>query len=250
MASTSEIGHPNNVANFNTLISRVQGYGTRYNPTNPAIKVPALQTVYTNATGAMTLVSNKKPAYTNDVNTRQKLFADMELLATRIKNSFAATQNVSDALVKDAETIIRKIRGARKDKIIVAPTPPAENPPDTPVQISASQQSYDQQVEHFTNLIALVASVLTYAPNETELQNASLSTFLTNLKNANTAVINSTTPYLTAMQSRNTVLYASATGLVDLAQEVKKYVKSVKTITLAEYRQISGLKFTRPRKTK
>lgn len=250
MASTSEIGNANNVANFNTLISRVQGYGIRYNPTNPAIKIPNLQTVYTSATSAMTLVSNKKPAYTSDINVRQKLFAEMELLSTRIINSFAASQNVSEALVNDAKTIIRKIRGARKDKIIPAPITPSENAPDTPVQISASQQSYDQQVEHFTNLIALVASVPSYIPNETELQNASLSTFLTSLKNANTAVVNSTTPYLSAIQSRNNVLYSPSTGLVDLAQEVKKYVKSVKTITLAEFRQISGLKFTRPRKTR
>lgn len=250
MASTSEIGNANNVANFNTLISRLQCYCTRYNPTNPAIKIPALQTVYTNANAAMTLVSNKKPAYINDVNTRQKIFADMELLATRIKNSFATTQNVSDALMKDAETIIRKIRGARKDKLITPPVTPPENAPETPSQISASQQSYDQQVEHFTNLIALVASIPTYIPNETELQNASLSAFLVSLKNANTAVVNSTTPYLTAIQGRNNVLYAPATGLVDLASAVKKYVKSVKAITLAEFRQISGLKFTRPRKTR
>lgn len=250
MASTTEIGLAKNVANFNTLISRVQGYGTRYNPTNPAIKIPNLQIIFTNAGSSMTMVSNKKPAFTTDVNTRQQLFADMEKLSTRILNSFAATQNVSTALVDDAKTIIRKIRGARKDKIIVNPPTPDAPAPATQKQISASQQSYDQQAEHFTNLIALVASVPAYAPNETELQNAALSTFLTSLKNANTAVMNSTTPYLTAVQNRNNVLFAPATGLVDIALAVKKYVKSVKTITLAEFRQISGLTFSRPKKKK
>ena len=51
-------------------------------------------------------------------------------------------------------------------------------------------------------------------------------------------------------QNRNNALYATDTGIVDLAEEVKKYVKSVKTITLPEFRQISGLKFTRPKKKK
>ena len=52
------------------------------------------------------------------------------------------------------------------------------------------------------------------------------------------------------MQNRNNAMYADVTGLVDIAAAVKKYVKSVKTITLPEFRQISGLKFTRPRKKK
>lgn len=250
MASTSEIGHSNNVANFNTLISRLQGYGARYNPTNPALKIISLQSVNTSAGSAMTLVSAKKPAFTTDTNIRQQLFADMEKLSTRIMNAFSSTQNVTVALTNDAKTIIRKIRGARKNKIKVPPVTSGENPPETPLQISASQQSYDQQVEHFTNLISLVASVPGYIPNETELQNASLNTFLTSLKNANAAMVNSTTPYLGALQNRNNILYSDNTGLVDLALAVKKYVKSVKTITLAEYRQISGLKFTRLRKKK
>lgn len=91
-------------------------------------------------------------------------------------------------------------------------------------------------------------SVPAYNPNETELQPASLNTFLTQLKSANQAVITATTPYLTAVQNRNNVLYAPDTGIIDLAQEVKKYVKSVETITLPEFRQISGLKFTRIKK--
>lgn len=38
MASTSETGHAVNVANLKIMISRLQGYGTRYNPTNNLIK--------------------------------------------------------------------------------------------------------------------------------------------------------------------------------------------------------------------
>lgn len=250
MTSTAETGHAKNVANLGTMISRVQGYGTRYNPSNTTIKIPNLQTILTNSTNAMTGVNSSKPAYTNAVNTRQQLFTDMEKLATRVLNALDASQNVSDALVDDGKTIIRKIRGARKDKKVVTPPSPDAIAPPTEKQISASQQSYDQQAEHFTKLVSLVASASTYLPNEAELQNASLNTFLTNLKNANTAVINATTPYLIAVQNRNNVMYTATTGLVDIALEVKKYVKSVKTITLTEFRQISGLKFTRPRKQK
>lgn len=248
--SVSETGHAKNVANFNTLISRIQNFGTRFNPSNTNIKVTNLQTVYTNASSSLPAVTNAKPAYTNAVNARQLLFADMEKLSTRVKNALASSQNVTNLLIADANTIIRKIRGDRKDKKIINPPSPDTSSLDIHKQISASQQSYDQQVESFAKIVSLVASVPTYTPNETELKNTALNTFLAQLKSANLAVVSATTPYLAAIQSRNDILYTPVTGLVDLALATKKYVKSVKSITLTEYRQISGIEFTRPRKKK
>lgn len=244
MASTSETGHAVNVANLNKMISRLQGYGARYNPTNNLIKIPALQTLYTNSNNSLTAINTVKSTYIDAVNDRQEIFQAMEKLATRIINAFNATQAVTDKMVDDAKTIIRKIRGARKSKKILTPSP------DDPNQISTSQQSFTQQLEHYSKLIALVASEPTYNPNETELKNAQLNTFKTQLTTANNNAINATTPYLQAIENRNKTLYTAKTGLVDVAQEAKAYVKSVAAITLPEFRQISGLKFTRPKKKK
>lgn len=244
MASTSETGHAVNVANLNTMLSRLQGYGSRYNPTNNLIKIPALQTLYTNSNASLAAIAAVKPTYIDAVNDRQEIFQQMEKLATRILNAFDSTQAVTDKMVDDAKTIIRKIRGARKEKINLNPAPEDKK------QISASQQSFTQQLEHFSKLIQLVASETTYNPNETELQNAQLTNFKSQLEIANNAAINATTPYLQAISDRNNFLYTDKTGLVDTAQEVKKYVKSVSTITLPEFRQISGLKFRGPAKKK
>ncbi|MBI4929712.1 MAG: hypothetical protein HY841_03040 [Bacteroidetes bacterium] len=248
--SKTETGHAKNVANLNVMISRLQGYGTRYNPTNPLIKIPNLQTAFTSGSATMTTLDNVKPAYTKSVDDRQQIFTDMEKLSTRIINSFHAIQGITKAQVEDVKTIIRKIRGVRKDKIVDTPPPADATEKEIEKHISASQKSYDQLTEHFTKLTSLVASVPAYAPNEIDLKNTALATFLSQLKAANQAVINATTPYLTAMQNRNNILYNPVTGIKDLAAEVKKYVKSVSTITLAEFRQISGLKFTRPREKK
>ncbi len=157
-------------------------------------------------------------------------------------NAFDATEAVTDAQVKDAKTIVRKIRGARKSKKIL------NHGPDDPIQISASQQSYANQIMHFAELIGLVAAEPTYNPNETELQTANLGLFITDLGTANQKVITTQQPYLDALNKRNVILYTPKTGLVDLALEVKKYVKSVPTITPAEFKQISGLKFSRLKK--
>jgi len=140
-------------------------------------------------------------------------------------------------------TIVKKIRGTRASKKILNPNP------DEPQQISASQQSFNQQIEHYNKFIQLIIANPNYQTNETELQAAQLQTFETQLRAANQLVIDKTTPYLNALQTRNTIMYAPKTGLFDIQKEAKKYVKSVKTITLAEFRQISGLKFTKPKKT-
>lgn len=232
------------------MISRCQGYGARYNPSNALIKIPNLQTAYTSGSASLTTLDNVKPAYTKAVNDRQQIFKDMEKLSTRVLNSFASAQNMTDAQVDDLKTIIRKIRGTRAVQIDDTPPPADATAKEIEKHISASQKSYDQLVEHFTKLTSLVATVPAYAPNETDLKNTALATFLTQLKAANQAVINATTPYLTAMQSRNNILYIATTGIIDLAAAVKKYVKSVNTITLAEFRQISGLKFTTPKPKK
>jgi hypothetical protein len=45
--------------------------------------------------------------------------------------------------------------------------------------------------------------------------------------------------------ARNVILYANETGLVDIAGEVKKYIKSVFGGTSPQYKQVSKLKFTK-----
>jgi len=70
-----------------------------------------------------------------------------------------------------------------------------------------------------------------------------LQTLLAELKAKNTGVINTYTAYSNARIDRNKVLYTDNTGLVDLALEVKKYVKSVFGAGSPQYKQVSGIKF-------
>ena len=242
IASTSETGHAVNLNNFNIIINRCTSYTTRYNPTNNLLKIPALQTVYITGTTALQNIALLKHAWQNAINLRQQIFFEMEKLATLVINAFDATEAVTNAQVKDAKTIIRKIRGERKSKKNLNPGP------DDPAQISVSQQSYANQIMHFAELIGLLAAEPTYKPNETELQTANLGIFITDLNSANQKVITTQQPYLDALTERSTILFTPKPSLLDLALEVKRYVKSVQTITPAEYKQISGLKFSRPRK--
>lgn len=237
----AETGHARNVEHFAQLISFVQGYGADYAPSNTTITLLNLQTKIAASQGGIDSVSSARAPLTVAVNNRQNAFADLRPLTTRVVNSFAASGAPQNA-IDDAKTLKRKLDGARAKTL---PKDDPNAPDDESKTNSVSQQSYTQLTEHLDNLLELLESSGAYAPNETELKVTTLSTYSASLKDANTAVINATTPLSNARISRDETLYADETGLVDLAALVKKYVKSLYGADSAQFQQVSGLKFTK-----
>lgn len=251
MTSFSETGHAKNVANFEDLISFCIGYGATYNPVNANIKITALQTKQTAALAAIQTVKTTKTAFDNSTNGREIIFASLQKLSTRIVNALEATTATTQT-IDDAKTVNRKMQGKRagsskKHTLEDAGTLPDPSLPPVPTTISVSQLSFDSLIDNFTKLIQVISSEPSYLPNETELKVATLNTLVTSLKTANTAVINANTTYSNGRISRNTMLYGADTGLTDLAGEVKKYIKSLFGATSPQYKQVSKLKFTKPR---
>jgi len=240
----TETGIIPNIDRFGILISACQGYGTRYNPSNNKIKIPALQTVQTNALQAIQDINDLAAPRDTVINARFLLFQQLPLYVTRVISALIASENVEKVTIADAMVLVRKIRGERKSKKILSPSP------QDPKQISASQHSYGNQVEFFAEFITFVVYQSVYQPNETELLEPALRDFETQLREANKECVDVNTPWLNALIARDVILYAPKTGLVDLALATKKYVKSVNAISPDEYAQIASLKFTRPRKKK
>jgi hypothetical protein len=247
MASTSETGHQKNVANFDDLISFATGYGTVFNPSKPSIKLTALQTLSTSAKAAISAVNAAEPAYKNAVAARESGFDPLSKLITRVNNALKAT-DTTEQVDESAKTLVRKIQGTRatakkteeEKKTLAAAGKEV-------VEISSSQMSYDSRLDNFDKLIKLLTSVTLYAPNEADLKVTALTTLYNDLKTKNAAVIAATTPLSNARISRNDILYKDITGLCDIAADVKTYVKSVYGATSPQYKQVSGLKFTKPR---
>ena len=238
MASTTETGHAKNVAYLHDLLDFCIGYGSTYAPTKNAFKVPTLQTMETDAQNSIADVLSKKTAFNNNVNLRMQAFKGIKPLSTRIVNALQST-DASAELIKDAKTYNKKIQGTRATKI--------ETPidPDTPVPntISTSQQSYDQLIQHFAGLIEVVKTEPTYAPNETELQVATLLAQNNDRTTQNNNVSQAYTDYSNAIISRNNLLYSKDTGLVDTALGVKMYIKSIYGATSDQYKQVKGIPF-------
>jgi hypothetical protein len=244
MASTTETGHAKNVATFEDLISFCTGYGATYNPSKAALKLPALATQNTGAIAALQAVKVAKTAFDNATNAREVAFTPLKPLATKIVNGLSATEATAQT-VDDVKTTNNKIQGKRA-KAIEKPTAAALAAGAEPVKTtSTSQQSFDKLIDHFAQMIATLTAEPKYLPNENELKVATLNTLLTDLRAKNTAVISATTALSNARITRDKALYAEITGILDVAQDTKQYVKSLFGASSPQFKQVSGLKFTR-----
>ena len=244
MPSTSEVGHAKNVANFADIITYCTAYGATYNPSKTNLQLPNLNTLFSTAQTEITNVATAKNAFDMVTATRQSVFEPLKPLATKILNALSVT-DATEQTIADAKTLNNKLQGRRANTTPTNPTP-ENGDGGTPQNTTASvsRQSYDTLTENFSALIDLVSAVPSYTPNETELTTASLTTYLQELQTANTNVITEEVAYSNARISRNNVLYTKDTGLVDTAQDIKNYVKSIFGATSAQYKQISGIKFT------
>lgn len=248
MPSTSETGHAKNVANFSSLIAGAAAMAADYNPSKTAIALAGLRAAETQAQNALKNVNQQLTLNARAINERQAAFKPLDPLVTRVFNSFKSS-DVTDEEVASATTIVRKLRGSRataklteEEKLAIeAETGKA------PVERSSSQKSFDSRMNFLDLFIQLLKSTPAYAPNETELQVASLEALYTSLDTKNKAVVTTEYDLTTARTARNQLLYAPKTGLVDLANDVKTYIKSAKGATSPEYKSVSTLRFTTPK---
>lgn len=249
MPSKSETGNAINVANFNDLISFVTGYGTAYNPSNSAIALASLQTLADSANSAIHGVNSLIPAYNTAVAAREVAYAPLSKLVTRVMN-FLKASGVTPQVYDSVLTVARKLKGVRASAKTTTPSPDDEDNTTVEVrQVSTSQMSYDGREENFDKFIQLLAGIPEYAPNEEELQVATLTTMYTDLNEKNAAIIAAEVPLSNARILRDEVLYTPTSGLCDIALNVKNYVKAVFGATSRQYKQISKLKFTKKKLT-
>jgi hypothetical protein len=245
--SYSETGHAKNIANFDSLISFATSYGTAYNPAKAAIKLAALQTLSASAKTATTTLNATMPAYSNVIAAREVAFAPMSKLVTRIINALKASDTTAN-VDENARTLARKLQGVRATPKLSEEAKKALAAEGKEVnEVSASQMGYDNRLENFDKFNKLLASIPLYAPNEADLKVTALTAYYNDLKTKNAAVIAATPPLSNARIARNDIMYKDNTGLYDIAMDVKTYIKSVYGSTSPQYKQVSGLKFTKPR---
>lgn len=245
MASISEQGHNRNAVNFDRLIINCSSYGAAYNPNKASLKIEALQALALEAQASLDFVNDKLPAYKNSISARKNAFANFDKLITRINSALIAS-DITKEIADSAKTIIRKLQGRRaSSKKRVEEIKNEEEVVKEKTQISSSQMSYDSRIENFDKLIKLLSSVNEYSPNEEDLKVTSLLALHEDLKSKNIAVINAQIELNNARIRRNNILYAKDNGLIEVAGNVKFYLKSVFGASSPQFKTISGIRFTK-----
>lgn len=241
MASKSETGHAKNVAHFHNLIEFVSAYGSTYNPSKSSIQLPQMIAQHTAADTSLAAVIPKNTDFNTKVNLRAIAFSDVRFLATRLMAALQAT-DASEQTIADAKTFNNKIqgKGASKPK---TPLDPNDPPPDS---ISTSQQSFDQMIQHLSGLKSVLESEPSYAPNEVDLQIASLDAKIADLTEKNNAVDTVYAAVSNARIARDKIIYTDENSLFETAKDVKLYVKALFGAKSPEYAQVRGIEFKKP----
>ena len=243
MANQTETGHAKNVANFGTLITSVSGFGDVYNPSRQSITTASLATQHETSKSVISEFNGISGDYGIAVANRAVVFAPLSKLTTRILNSLRSS-DVTKPIIESAESLVRKIQGVRATpKKTEEQKAALEAEGKVSKEVSSSQMSFDNRLDSFDKLIQLLSKIPQYAPNEEELKISALTEYYAALSSANVAAGQAETALTNIRRIRDEILYKSGTGLVDIAQSVKTYVKSLFGATSPQYRQISGLTF-------
>ncbi|MDR1223414.1 MAG: hypothetical protein LBL07_11140 [Tannerella sp.] len=238
MISKTESGINTYVGHFDQLIAVCKNFGPSYDPVPVNLQIGSLMYQVDTIKKSVTAVDVAIPAYLVANGARIKKFALLPPLATRVQ-AVAIVLGLPDTVIVHIKEVVRKIRGQRAHKIEPAPEPNSE-----PARhISVSQVSFNEQIEHLNQLIALVESQPAYTPAEPDLSVDALKTLLDEMRTTNSAVMAAEAPLASLRQERNRLLYAPKTGMMDTALMVKEYVKAVFGTSSPQYRKVNQIQF-------
>lgn len=239
----NESGDAKLIGNFSKLIELVSA-NPDYNPANVKLKLPALNAQKTAAQAAAAAIGAAEAPYKAAVNDRQDAFEVAGPTITRSGNMLQAS-DASQKTRDDAKALRSKIVGRRKtSKANDDPNTPGDQ---SPKSHSTSQLSYENIIGNVDDYIAILATVSTYAPNEAELTLAGLTTMSNNLKAKSEAVNATFAPLSAARGLRDQLLYLDEDCVINIALQVKAYVRAAFGPDSQIFKAIKGLEFKRPK---
>ena len=245
MANNSDAGHPVNLANLKLVTGYATSYGELYNPTNNLIKLPAMQELYSISKEAQEIYTSSASDYNNALTAREIVFKSLSGRVSRLMY-FLKSSGASKETYDQVNTLARKIKGVRASKKN-KPDPVEEGtePTPGPKQISASQMGFDSRIANFGSMIQLLAGIEEYIPNQDDLKIESLSILHNDLNVKNDTFIDAEIPHRNNRITRNELFYTPKTGLCDVGQASKDFVRSVFGLNSPQFKLISKIKFTK-----
>ena len=248
MSTQKDSGHAKNAFNLDKLNQIITTFGASYNPANVALTLVELKKLHLKAVAKLTATNVAFNDWKNATNDREIAFQDLDTFSTKL---LAALQSagVTPQTFDDFKSLVHKMRGDKKITKADAGKTPNPNPPATPPvddnSISNSQQSYDNKLQHFSQMVLLLAAEPLYVPNEVSMTVANLQAQLIALGTINSSTNNSYALLKAARIDRNTFFYKDVTGLLSIVSQVKSYVKSLYGVNSQQYKEVTAIPFFR-----
>ena len=246
--------HSSNLANFRTLISIIISFGLKYIPTRVSIQLVSLQALLPKVQVVVEKAHETDVALHKAIAVRKASYDTISSLMTKVISSLRSTESPKEIKV-NAAAIVRKIRGSHlKSKTTVAMvTGNTADSTGTNAAASATtttkkphantERSFNDQLTNIDKFIKLLETIPEYAPTEADITLAALQAMYNDLIDKNSAVHNAEVAYDTAKIERYNLCYTPVSGMVDLTQAVKNYVKSVYGATSPQYKEVTKLGF-------
>ncbi len=247
MATITETGHAQNVAKLGELNSSIITFGVIYDPPKESLKLISLQALEQKGKDVISAVHAAFANFSKAITAREFAFETLPKLVTRVINSLKAC-DTTEQVDESAKSIARKIQGKRASARKTVDEKAASRVAGVElIEHSSSQMSFDSRLDNLDKLIKLLFTVKEYTPNEPELKVESLTALLNDLRMKNTAVVTAASQLRSARLSRNEILYKTNSGIVDIAMDVKSYIKSLFGASSQQYKQVSKLEFRNQR---
>jgi len=247
MKSANLSGNEQNVTNLGLLITVIRTFGPAYNPPKPSLTIPGLTELLEKGKLEINAANIAEVTYNNALSARTVVFDGYDGLITRSINALRIMDVPAQTLAQ-AEALVRELRGKRASELLTDEELAAAKAEGNPTkQVVKHNSTINSKLENSEKYILLLESIPDYRPNEPELTTPALRSKLEDMKTKHEQVVSAVAAFDATRLSRDTLLYADSTGLVDNGQNAKIYTKSVFGATSPQYKQVSGIEFKKPR---
>lgn len=245
--NTGKRSNQQNVDNLEVLTERVTTFQPGYDPAETRLSIPNQRLIKTSGDEALLEVSTAESACDNAISARTAAFESINPLVTRAINALRIS-DVTEQTIAQGESLVRDFRNQRAA---------ANDPAAKTAEVAESGEtlktnklrsgSFNTRIENFRKFIVFLSAIPAYKPKQYDLTVEALNAKLEALVLVNSAYNAADAKANAARLHRNIVLYAAKTGLVEIAQDSKRFVKSAYGATSPQYKSISGILFTKPR---
>jgi len=197
-----------------------------YNPKPERLKTANLQAGLEQTNQLQAAAVTADGIYRNAVSARQAVYEPVRNFATRINNAFAIT-DADPNLKATVKNITGKFRStSRKKRATASAASEGSSTSEMPRTHSTAQTGYDNLPGHLRRIIAIIETVPSYDPAESDLSLNSIKNMASTCDQANARAIEAENRFNMARDRRDDFLYNKNSGLIAVAHEVKQYVKA------------------------